>query len=543
MRKRYWIYELPLILLLPLFLGAPTAAVSPQPPRNFFRPKLIVMMVIDQFRYDYLVRFRPEFVAKGFNLLLSGADFVDCRYHYASTFTCPGHATLFAGAYPTNTGIIDNEWYDPALHRSEYCVEDLGAKLVGAQDGPGMSPRNLIGSTIGDELRSATDFKSKVIAISMKDRASVIPGGHLANAAYWYDAKSGNFVTSTYYLPSLPDWVQEFNSQKISAARCGKNWVALPQTPGVQGGMLREFKSQSSETCPDARFRSWLEFTPFMNEVELKFALAAIKSEKLGQGNGTDLLTISLSANDYIGHIYGPYSPQVADATLRTDRYLAAFFEALDHTVGLANTWITLSADHGVAPNPGFIKEHHLGLGNFNPANVRSEVEQAMNQAFGPDQWVEHSDAIYVYLNHATMARRRVDLAQAQAVAASAAASVEGVKAAFTRTQIMSGALPRSPLAKAVSNSFNPLRSGDVFIVLEPYAVPVSGDTHTTHGSPWSYDTQVPLIFWGDAFNPGVYRTPAQPVDLAATIAAALGITETSGEQGRPLTVALKPVR
>jgi len=509
-------------------------------PHYFSRPKLIVMMVIDQFRYDYLVRFRPEFVPRGFNLLLGGADFVDCRYNYASTFTCPGHATLFTGAYPANTGIIANEWYDPTLHRSEYCVEDPGVTPVGASDGTGMSPRNLIGSTIGDELRSATDFKSKVIAISVKDRASIVPGGHLANAAYWYDAKSGRFVTSTYYMSGLPAWVKQFNLQNAPGSYCGKNWMALPETPGAHGEALRAFKTQGSETCPDARFRNWLEVTPFMNEVELKFTLAAIQNERLGRGPGTDLVTISLSANDYIGHTYGPYSPQVADATLRTDRYLAAFFDGLDHSVGLNNIWMTLSADHGVAPNPKFIKDHHLGLGNFNPANLRSEVELAMNQTFGQDEWIEHSNAIYIFLNHATLARHRIDLAQAQAVAARAAASVPGVRAAYTRTQIMNGDLPHIPLAEKVSNSFNPLRSGDVFIVLEPYAVPVAGDIHTTHGSPWSYDAQVPLIFWGNAFNPGVYTVPVQPVDLAATLSAALRLTQPSGEQGRPLSIALK---
>lgn len=504
------------------------------------RPKLIVMLVIDQFRYDYLVRFKPQFVERGFNLLLAGANFVNCRYDYATTATCPGHATLFTGAYANIHGIIGNDWYDVSREHKTYCVDDPDTAVVGGTAGPGYSPRNLSGSTIGDELRIASGFDSKVVAISLKDRAAVIPGGHTANAAYWYDVRTGHFVTSTYYMQALPAWVAHFNEVPAARAYCGKAWQALPETPEVAGRTLAEFQSESGAVCPDPKFLSWLQNTPFMNEIELKFAEEAVRNEHLGQGPSMDLLAVSLSVNDYIGHAHGPYSPEVADATIRTDRYLAEFFQSLDQTVGLQNLWITLSADHGVAPNPYFIKSHKLGQGNASLKALKDAVGDALSKEFGQDQWVAYLDDFSIYLNRATAKKHDVNLGRAEFVAAEAAAATPGVRAAFTRSQLATGNLPDSPLARKASNSFNSQRSGDVFLILDQYAVPVEGVIGTTHGSPWNYDAQVPLIFWGAAFKPGTYGAPVQPIDLASTIAVALRLTQPSGAQGRALVEALK---
>jgi predicted AlkP superfamily pyrophosphatase or phosphodiesterase len=509
------------------------------------RPKLVLILVIDQFRYDYLVRFRQQFVAGGFNLLLNGgANFADCRYDYAITATGPGHATLLTGAYANVHGIIGNEWYEPTLRRPVYCVEDLTTKLVSESDRasatPGFSPHYLIGSTLGDELRAATDFRSKVVAISLKDRAAVLMGGHSPSAAYWYDPGSGRFVTSTYYMPALPSWVAKFNRNSPVKEYCGGKWTALAETTGANGQTLGEFRGMPEESCPDSKFLGWLQQTPYMNEIELGFAREAVRNEHLGQGTDTDLLAISLSVNDYIGHAFGPYSPQVADATLRTDRYLASFFAELDKLVGLNNVWVALSADHGVAPNPGFIQDHKWGPGNAQPALIRNAVEKAMASAFGPEAWVEGTEEPYIYLNHHALNNHHVQAPQAEEVAATAAASVPGVMAAFTRTQLLTGSLPSTPFARAASNSFNPKRGGDVFVVLDPYAVPVSGSRETTHGSPWNYDSQVPLLLWGSAFKPGVYFSQCQPIDLAATLAATLGLTQPSGSQGSPLVPAIK---
>ena len=542
MLKRPPISVLTAVLLMLSLLRVAIAENATDYPR---RPKLVLILVIDQFRYDYLVRFRPQFVEGGFNLLLTGgANFADCRYDYATTATGPGHATLLTGAYANVHGIIGNEWYEPTLRRTVNCVEDLTTKLVSEPDRasatPGFSPHYLIGSTLGDELRAATDFRSKVVAISLKDRAAVFMGGHSPSAAYWYDPGSGRFVTSTYYMPTLPSWVAKFNRNSPAKEYCDGKWTALAETTGANGQTLGEFRGMPEESCPDPKFLGWLQQTPYMNEIELAFSREAVRNEHLGQGTDTDLLAISLSVNDYIGHAFGPYSPQVADATLRTDRYLASFFAELDKLVGLKNVWVALSADHGVAPNPGFIQDHKWGPGNAQPALIRNAVEKAMASAFGPEVWVEGTEEPYIYLNYHALNNHHVQAPQAEEVAATAAASVPGVMAAFTRTQLLTGSLPSTPFARAASNSFNPKRGGDVFVVLDPYAVPVSGSRETTHGSPWNYDSQVPLLLWGSAFKPGVYFSQCQPIDLAATLAATLGLTQPSGSQGSPLVPAIK---
>ena len=531
----------PVLPALFLLCGAMARSAVDYPPR----PKLVLIVVIDQFRYEYLVRFRQQFVPGGFNFLLTGgASFADCRYDHAMTATGPGHASLLTGTYANVHGIIGNEWYDRSLHRAVNCVEDPTTKVVdepsGASEAPGFSPHYLIGSTLGDELRAATDFRSKVVAISLKDRGAILPGGHSPSAAYWYDARSGRFVTSTYYMPALPAWVAKFNQNSPAKNYCGRNWAALPATSGGNGSVFSEFKGSPDEPCPNPKFLGWLDSTPFMSEIELAFAEEAIKNEHLGQGTDTDLLTISLSENDYVGHTYGPYSPQVADVTLRTDRYLGSFFSELDKLIGLKNIWIALSADHGVAPTPEFIQSHKWGSGNAQPALIRKTVEEALSAAFGQGSWVLAMNVPYIYLDTDAFEKHHIQAPQAEEVAAAAAASAPGVMAAFTRAQFLNGSLPLSPLARMAANVFNLQRSGDVFLVLDPYALPVSSSRATTHGSPWNYDSQVPLILWGGAFKPGVYFNHCQPIDLAATLAATLGLSQPSGSQGIPLVVAIK---
>ncbi len=540
MLRRLVLCVLITLVLVGWIVPARTAA-NPNFPN---RPKLVLVLVIDQFRYDYLMRFRPYFGAGGFNRLLEGAVFTDCRYDYASTITGPGHATLLTGAYSNIHGIIENDWYDREQKQEIYCVADPATRIVAdrdkATDAPGFSPRTLNASTLSDELRMATNFRSKAVSISLKERAAILMGGHTASAAYWYDTPSGRFVSSTYYMTALPAWVDDFNRQMPAKKYCGQKWQALPETPGAGGKVLSEYQSSSNESCPSPRFLSWVDNTPFMSELELGFASAAIHNEHLGRGPDTDILTMSLSLNDYVGHRFGPYSEEVADTTLRTDRYLAAFLNDLDKQVGLANVLITLSADHGVAPTPAFIQEHKLGVGTAQTKAVRSAAEKALTDAFGPGPWIVSQDELYLYLDRDTIKRQNASESKAEGIAAEAASSQPDVAAAFTRTQFLTGTLPNSPLARKAANSFHPKRSGDVFVIFAPFAVPSSNPTRATHGTPWNYDEQVPLIFWGSAFKPGFYANACQPIDLAATLAAVLGLTQPSGTQGIPLTMAIK---
>ncbi len=525
------------LLVLALFPVVPFAAASDYPRR----PRLVLILVIDQFRYDYLARFRQAFGEGGFNRLLKGgANFVDCRYDYATTETGPGHATLLTGAYPNLHGIISNTWYDRAQHQPRNCVQDPAVHILGEPAGAvapqGASPRSLLGSTLGDELRMASNFQSRVVAISLKDRSAILPGGHTANAAYWYDPATGHFITSSYYMQALPAWVEQFNAAEPTKAFCGKTWEALPETPGIGGKVLAPAPGGNNAPCPNPHFRAWMMETPYMNEVELNFAEAAIENEHLGEGPATDLLAVSLSINDYVGHAFGPYSPEVADTTVRTDRYLATFFTDLDKKVGLANVWIALSADHGVAPSPQYIMEHHLGVGLLYPQNVADAVKRALTAAYGAASWIEFASGAWIYLNHAALASRGADVPRAEAIAAEAAASVPGIQAAFTHAQFAASTLPNSPLGRMAAHSFNPMRAGDILVIASPFAVPSEKTTRTTHGSPWNYDAQVPLVLWGDPFKPGIYTTPCQPIDLAPTLAALLGLTKPSDAQGRPLT-------
>ena len=527
--------------LILLVFGLSPAAANPGASGRRPRPKLVVILVIDQFRYEYLKRFRPQFVAGGFNLLLDGgANFVNCRYDYACTETAPGHASIFTGAYGNVHGIVGNSWYDRAAKRPVTSVEDTTTTLVGGGGGVGASPRRLLGSTIGDELRMATNFRAKVVSISLKDRAAVLPGGHTANAAYWNDPRLGQFVTSTYYLSSLPAWVAKFNDESRAEAYCGKTWEALPETPGAQGKVLGRNLATEKNRCPNEKFIEWLRATPYMNKIQLDFASAAIQGEHLGQNQTTDILAISLSVNDFIGHAYGPYSPEVADNVLRTDRYLSEFFAGLDRQVGLSNAWIILTADHGVAPTAAYAREHRLGQQPAQPEVVTKAIESALSETFGDDQWIEYGEGNAFYLNETTLRKHRVAPAKAQAVAAEAAASVPGVYAAYTRQQLLSGAPLVSPYARKVTNCFYGQRSGDILVVFGPYASPSKSDTGAGHGSPWGYDAQVPMVLWGAAFKPGIYPTLCQPIDLAVTLAAALGISQPSGAQGQPLIQAIK---
>ncbi|MGH7973124.1 MAG: alkaline phosphatase family protein, partial [Limisphaerales bacterium] len=368
----------------------------------------------------------------------------------------------------------------------------------------------------------------------------IMMGGRMPNEVYWADPYTAHFITSSYYTDNLPSWVQEFNAKDPAKQYCGEAWRALPETPGVGGKVLHPAATGPGEPCPSRKFSEHLPSTPFANQLELNFAMSAIKNERLGHGPATDLLAISLSANDYIGHGYGPYSPEVADATLRTDRYMAAFFKQVDQLVGLDHVWITLSADHGVAPTPAFILRHHLGLGRVDSKAVKAAVEQALAKAFGQGDWLADAGEFYLNLNLPALESRHFSIRRAQLVAARAAMSVPTIRVAFTRAQFLTGQLPHTPLARKAANSYNTTRSGDVFLIAQPFAVITNSKTGTSHGTPWNYDAQVPLVFWGNAFKPGTYAGAAQPIDLASTLAAALGVTQPSAAQGRPLAYILK---
>jgi len=506
-------------------------------------PKLVVVIVIDQFRGDYLERYRDQFPEGGFRLLLDhGANFTDCDYDYANTRTAPGHATLFTGAYTNDHGIVANEWWDSKKKKMVTSVEDDDTKLVGVpSDKPGASPHNLLADTLGDELKLATQGRSRVFTVSLKDRAAVLPGGFSADAAYWIEPKSGAWITSTYYRHDLPKWAQDFNAGDRPKKYWDREWR------NVEGELLRSTAHRKSRDGSDAGFYEVVGSTPFANEYELEFAKELVVYEGLGTsqaagGQATDMLVVSLSPNDILGHQVGPDSPEMAAMALSLDRDLADFFTFLAHQVGLADLWIALSADHGIAPLPEAAKKFRIPAAHMDASNVEAQINAALAAKFSPGQAVTymHFDYPVAWLDPDAFAAAHVKEHDAE-VAVGEAMKHAGLRGYFTKSELAAGEAPGTALGKKFLHSYTPEAGWYVLGVPEPYTV---GGAHgTDHASPYTYDTHVPLAFYGLPFRAGTYRTHAEPTDMAVTLASLLGINAPTHAGGRVLTEALTPPR
>jgi predicted AlkP superfamily pyrophosphatase or phosphodiesterase len=500
-------------------------------------PKLVVVIVIDQFRGDYLERYRDQFGDAGFRFLIDhGAYFPNCNYNYANTRTAPGHSTLFTGAYSNGHGIAANEWWDQKKKRMVTSVEDDATKLVGVPgDKTGASPHNLLADTLGDELKLATQGKSQVFGVSLKDRAAVIPAGFSGNAAYWINPKNGQWVTSTYYRADLPKWVQDFNS-----SRPAKYWDR--EWRDAQGAVLRSTAHGKGKDGEDAGFYEVIGSTAFANEYEFEFAKELTVYEKLGQGSATDLLSISLSPNDILGHQVGPDSPEMQQMALDLDRELADFLNFLGHQVGLANVWIALSADHGVSSLPDAVNKLHIPSANLNAGKLEAEINKAVVAKFSPGHPASYVKLDYplAWLDEDAFTSLHVREHDAEE-AVGEAMKQTGMRDFYTKSQLAAGTAPNTPLGRKYLNSYSPEGSWYVMGVPDIYTVgPGEGTDHT---SPYNYDTHVPLAIYGLPFQPGTYRTSTEPVDLAPTFASLLGINAPTHAIGRVLTEALAPVR
>jgi hypothetical protein len=501
------------------------------------RPKLVVVIVIDQFRGDYLERYREQFGEGGFRLLLDrGAYFTDCNYDYANTRTAPGHATLFTGSYTSGHGIVSNEWWDPHKKKMVTSVEDDGTKLVGvASAGPGASPHNLLSDTLGDELKLATGGKSRVFGISLKDRAAVLPAGFSGDGAYWIDRMNGAWITSTYYRADLPEWVRNFNGSHRADKYWGRDWK------DNDGNVLGSTAPRKNKDGTPAGFYEVIGSTPFANDYEFEFAKELVVYEKLGAGAATDLLAISLSANDILGHQAGPDSAQMRYMALELDRQLAEFFTFLGHQVGLANVWIALSADHGVAPLPEFAKSLHLPAVNLDDDGLRKQINSLLSQKYAKkaDYLLDLSYPL-AWLSDEAFAGAGRKEADAEADAGEAM-NQAGLLGYFTKSQLARGETPATEIGRRYAHSYSAVGGWYVMGVPAPFHVGITSGTD--HATPFSYDTHVPLAFYGLAFQPGVYRTHAEPVDLAVTLASLLGINAPARATGRVLTEALQAPR
>jgi len=536
------------------------------------------MIVVDQFRYDYLERFGDLFVQNGFRRLLrDGASWAQSNCNYMPTYTAPGHSTIFTGAWPSESGIIANEWVDRATAKKVTSVSDDSVRTLGG--GPneaGSSPRRLLTSTLGDELRLATNDRSKVIGISVKDRSAILPAGRHANAAYWFSTQSGNMVSSSYYFEQLPAWVNKFNSTKPADKFFGAKWERLlseaeyikragPDAPPWENiGQGTNDTNTFPHTItgglqkPGPQFYGALDFSPFSNELLLSFAEEALINENLGKDDDTDILTVSFSANDYVGHRFGPYSQEVMDMSLRVDRQIGTLLDFVDAKVGLANSLVLLTADHGVAPIPEHAAALGLGGGRIKSQDVIEPIRAAISAKYNPQKKSPDPTADYIfkyneggqqrdafingniYFNYAALKRDGVSLDEIEEVAGQAALTVPGMARYFTRAQLQGGATTTDdPIVRRVLHGFYPARSGDLILLAEPYKY--LGDFITaTHGTPYFYDTNVPTIIMGAGIQTGRYYEAATPSDIAPTLAAMLGVTTPSGATGRVLLEARK---
>jgi predicted AlkP superfamily pyrophosphatase or phosphodiesterase len=514
----------------------------------------VVVIVIDQFRPDYLKRFRPYFGPGGFNRFFrAGAVFTRSRYEHAITFTCPGHAVVLTGSYAEKNGIVSNEWYDHNAGRTEYCAEDDAVALL-ADTGQGRSPRNLIDSTVGDVLKRVSEGKSRVITISGKDRAAIMLGGHLADAAYWM--RDTLVVTSTYYEKELPDWVRDFNASGAASSYLGKSWDRLlpaksyaalgpDNVPAEQdvAGIGRTFPHRPVSDQSKKSLIEAFETSPFHNDVLVQFAMRAVLEENLGRDDVPDILGIGLSANDLIGHAFGPDSHEVMDVTVRTDRLLERLFQFLDREIGLANVTIVLTADHGVAPLPELVRKRDssANAGRLDLSRVASAAEVVLAGKFGPAEapgWIMRHEYPFLYLNEQELKRKQVPIEQAESIAKHGVEKVPGVKEALTATELERQRTQGTHSAAELS--FYPGRSGNILYHLLPYWIPSAKPAGTTHGSPWPYDTEVPILWLGEGIRRGNYAERASVADIAPTLCALLGVPQSLGVQGRVLREILR---
>jgi predicted AlkP superfamily pyrophosphatase or phosphodiesterase len=551
------------------------------------RPRLVLLIVVDQFRYDYLSRFGDLFGSRGIGRLMrAGASWTETNFDHVPTFTAPGHAVFMTGASPSQTGIVANEWYERETgSKVKSITDDSTMTLAGKPNEKGKGPRRLLCSTVGDELRLADRDRSKVIGISAKDRSAILPAGRRANAAYWFSTDNGNIVSSTYYFERLPEWVVRFNNQHLADALFGARWERL--LPNDAEYLRRAGKDDvpwenrdksSADTnffphvvtggsaAPGKPFYRALDYTPFSNDLLVAFAEAAIANEKLGAGDDTDVLSVSFSANDYVGHRFGPYSQEAMDMTLRVDQQIGKLLDFVDTRVGLGNAVVIFTADHGASPVPEQAALQNLAGRRYQKDDLLKVAEEGLQARYARKghpatdylQTFQNRDETEqgllnsnFYLNRAALQRDGIDVDEAERVLGEAVMKVPGVARYFTRKQLENNSIsPADPVARRVLHGFYSQRSGDVIIVYEPYSIqfdppddPTDPRSSATHGSPYSYDTHVPLVIMGRGFAPGRYTQAAAPTDIAPTLAHLLGVEAPSCSVGRVLAEALTEAR
>ncbi len=519
-------------------------------------PKLVVGVVVDQMRYDYITRFWDGYGDGGFKRLIGqGFNCKNNHFNYAPTSTAPGHASVYSGTTPAYHGVIGNDWYDKEHDKVVYCVSDSTYTSVGTTGVAGqMSPHRLTVTTISDELRLHTEMEGKTIAIALKDRGAVLPGGHTANGAYWYNGgEDGNWISSSYYMAALPKWVENFNASK-AAARYNKAWVPIKDIDTyVQSGDDNNvyeglFAGESAPVFPHDLPKLWegngkfdiIRSTPFGNELTTEFALAALEAENLGTDDITDFLAISYSSTDYVGHKYGVNSKEVQDTYLRLDLDLERLLKQLDKTVGEGEYTLFLTADHGAIDVAAYLKDQKIPAAYMDWSKINREFSQFLQFTYGNTDIIKNFSNYQFFLDHQVLKSLDLDLRQVQETIAKELLSYEGIDQTYTAYQMWQNQYTEG-LAAVLQNGYNQKRSGDILVVLAPGTITYS-NTGSTHGSPQIYDTHVPLIFYGSGIKQGSTSRRTEIPDIAPTLASLLGIAFPNGTTGTPIVDILDEV-
>ncbi|MBI1177790.1 alkaline phosphatase family protein [bacterium] len=514
-------------------------------------PKLVVTIIVDQMRYDYLERFHDQFSHGGFRFLMDhGAFMTSAHYNYCPTVTAPGHASYLSGTPPAVHGIIGNDWFDRQKKKTIAAVYDPACEGVGTTStNIHVSPLNFIGSNFADQLR--LQYQSKVVSVSMKDRAAILPGGKKPNGAYWFESRTGNFITSSYYMSKLPDWLNAFNARALAERYRETNWNRLLPASAYQypddgvgedhliGETNVVFPHVIHYTTND--HYSAIQPTPFSNELLAELAKAAIEGEHLGDGSVPDLLCISFSAIDLGGHKFGPYSQEMQDLVLRLDRTLEDFFRFLDKRIGLKNCEIVLTADHGVAPLPEFAREYGLDAERVNETTLMTSLSNRLTHVYGTNDLFLSPNFHYgnLYYDFDKLKQRKIKPAALSSTIRKWAFSTGKFEEVYTRTQLLRGDAP-GLIGKMVLNGYNAERSGDIVLTMKPYFIPSSGKTGTTHGTPYAYDADIPMLMFGSAFKPGRYAGDFAITDIVPTLCRTLHMDVPPGCIGKPFLAALK---
>lgn len=519
------------------------------------RPKIVVGIVVDQMRQEYLYRFSSKFGEGGFKRMMGeGFMLQNAQYNYVPTLTGAGHASVYTGTTPADHGIVGNDWYDKELKKNVYCASDDKYSTVGSasvEDGK-MSPHRMLTTTITDELKLSTQKRAKVVGVSIKDRGAILPAGHMADAAYWFDEKEGKFITSTFYMNTLPTWAENFNKRNLPDTYLSQVWNPLyPIEQYVESSaddMPYEGKlgGKTKATFPydlPAMFKksgyNILSYTPFSNDYLTEMAKAAIDGEKMGIDEWPDFLCVSYSATDKLGHAVGPNAIELEDIYLRLDRSLADLFKKLDEVAGKGNYVVFLSADHAVAENPQYLIDNKVPAGFVRSSNLKARLNPFLQQYFPGKEVIQTIMNEEIYFNHDAFnsdpKTGGMEILIATELTVNFLLQEKGVANAFPKSSLRQGAFNETGHKGMAIRGHNPKRSGDITFILEPAWYESSSVVGTTHGSSYTYDTHVPILFFGKGIKHGTSVLPHSITDIAPTLSILLKTKFPNGCTGQPV--------